>query len=155
MWSAPATTCALDITLFADTTKPLPSSSLPQPLATALILTTLGCTAATTGLLDNAASGGSTGMMGGRTGQTSGSPDVFSSADNLVGTSCIQPGAHSDTSARIFEFLTALASACWSEFVSGEASSHAATKTAITCTTTPTTESAARSAWLRIAPRTA
>ena len=95
----PATTCALVITRLGAITNPLPSNTFWQLGATLRILTTLGATAATTGLLASAGSGESTGMTGVRLNgsSTAGRPEVFSSADSRLGTVFSQLGATSLT----------------------------------------------------------
>src|SRR5215218_10051358 len=62
--SAPATTCAFDITRLGATTNPVPSSTFWHPGATPRIFTTLGRAAATTGSAASAASGASTATIG-------------------------------------------------------------------------------------------
>ncbi len=122
--SAPATTCALDITRFGATTKPVPSKTFWQPGATPRILSTLGRTAATTGSLISAASGASTLTIGVRPKlpSTSGSPEVSSSALSRLGTAFSHGGATSSTWLSTFEPRTAAARFGWLVDVSGVAS---------------------------------
>ena len=155
--SEPATTCALDITRFGATTKPVPSSTFWQLCATPLTLTTLERVWFTIGEVASAASGGSISATGvGPNGlSTSCRPAVSHSADNRLGTARSQPGATESTSAITFDPDTAAARFGCGEDTSAVPSSHDAVSTRTSCSATPTTESASRRAGLRIAPRTA
>ena len=155
--SAPATTCALDITRFGAITKPVPSRTFWQAVATPRIFTTLGRARATTRLSASEASGASTFWAGvGPIGsKAAGNPEVLSRADIRLGTVRSHSGTYLSTSEITVEPRTAEARPACPDEVSGLPSNQAATTTTTSCRPTPIIESTNRTGELRIDPRTA
>ena len=144
--SVPATTCALVITSSGAKTKPDPSSCRWHDGALPRIFRTLGCAAATAGLLGSAEFGGPVAVTGVRAKglSTSGKPELSSSWRSSAGSCLAAVGMTESTALSTCDPRTPDAMAGRLAVASGSATSQAATTTASACRTEPSVESTAR-----------